>query len=55
MIFRSEGAAGKAGHACECGKAYLLHRGVGEPALPFIGWCGLVWKVIEGGDWRKGV
>ena len=34
MIFRSEGAAGKAGHACECGKAYLLHRGVGEPALP---------------------
>ena len=28
MIFRSEGAAGKAGHAHECGKAHLLHRGV---------------------------
>ena len=38
MLFRTGGAAGKAGHACGCGKAHLLHRGVGEPALPFMGW-----------------
>ena len=42
-------------HVCGCGKAHLLHRGVGELAMPFMGWQGLVWKVIEGGDWGKGV
>ena len=38
IFFRTGGAAGKAGHACGCGKAHLLHRGVGELALPFMGW-----------------
>ena len=37
-FFRTGGAAGKAGHACGCGKAHLLHRGVGDVALPFMGW-----------------
>ena len=37
IFFRTGGAAGKAGHACGCGKAHLLHRGVGELALPFMG------------------
>ena len=37
-FFRTGGAAGKAGHAHGCGKAHLLHRGVGDAALPFMGW-----------------
>ena len=36
--FQKGGAAGKAGHAHECGKAHLLRREVGEAALPFMGW-----------------
>ena len=38
MFFRTGGAAGKAEQAQACGKAHPPHRGVGEAALPFMGW-----------------
>ena len=37
-IFSAAGKKSGAGHAHECSKAHLLHRGVGEAALPFMGW-----------------
>ena len=36
MFFRTGGAASKAKQAQACGKAHLLHRGVGDAALPFM-------------------
>ena len=38
MFFRTGGAAGKAEQAQACGKAHLLHRGVEELLLLFMGW-----------------